>query len=208
MLEQSNERSVKEDLIIDAAQRRFGIYGIEKTSMREIADDLNLSKAALYYYFPDKESLYKAVISKEQDEFIRIFKEKSEDINDPEKFLKDYTKIRPQYFKKLINLSRIRLEAFSNLKPVLKDIAYSFREREKEIIVKAFESGIKKRIFKIDDTVFTASLFLDLLKGLRVSAVNDKNSLFIDQDEYDILLANTLAFTEIFINGIKNNSIN
>ena len=38
--------------------------------MREIADDLKLSKASLYYYFPDKESLYSAVVEKEQDEFI------------------------------------------------------------------------------------------------------------------------------------------
>ena len=61
---------MKEQLILDAAQKRFGLYGIEKTSMREIADDLNLSKASLYYYFPDKESLYRAVVEKEQSEFL------------------------------------------------------------------------------------------------------------------------------------------
>ena len=59
----------KTDLIIEAAQKRFGLYGVEKTSMREIANDLKLSKASLYYYFPDKESLYKAVVEKEQKEF-------------------------------------------------------------------------------------------------------------------------------------------
>jgi AcrR family transcriptional regulator len=198
-----SDRLTRESHIIKAAQRRFGIYGIEKTSMREIANDLKLSKAALYYYFPDKESLYKAVISKEQDEFIRSLTGKTTEISDPEQFLKEYVEIRLQYFKKLINLSRIRFEAFSDLRPVLKDIVLSFREREKEIIINAFESGIQKGIFKISDTDQTASLFLDLLKGLRVSVVNDKSSLFIDQEEFDKLLYNTLSFTEIFINGIK-----
>jgi len=198
-----SDRLNRESHIIEVAQRRFGIYGIEKTSMREIANDLKLSKAALYYYFPDKVSLYKAVVSKEQDEFIRTFAGKTTEILDPEQFLKEYAEIRLQYFKKLMNLSRLRLEAFSDLKPVLKDIVLSFREREKEIIINAFESGIRKGIFKIHDTDQTASLFLDLLKGLRVSVVNDKSSLFIEQEEFDRLLSNTLAFTEIFIKGIK-----
>jgi AcrR family transcriptional regulator len=64
------EKNIRIQKIIEASQRRFGIYGIEKTSMREIAGDLKLSKASLYYYFPDKESLYRAVVEKEQDEFI------------------------------------------------------------------------------------------------------------------------------------------
>ena len=50
------DKSKKLKLIIEASQKRFGIFGVEKTSMREIADDLKLSKASLYYYFPDKES--------------------------------------------------------------------------------------------------------------------------------------------------------
>ena len=74
-------------LIIEASQRRFGLYGIEKTSMREIADDLKLSKASLYYYFPDKESLYKAVVEKEQDEFIAKISERILSIQEPEQLL-------------------------------------------------------------------------------------------------------------------------
>jgi AcrR family transcriptional regulator len=34
----------KAELIIQIAQKRFGLYGIEKTSMREIAGDLGISK--------------------------------------------------------------------------------------------------------------------------------------------------------------------
>ncbi len=71
-----SEKGNKEQLILEAAQKRFGMYGIEKTSMREIADDLKLSKASLYYYFPDKESLYRAVIEKEQGEFIERIRER------------------------------------------------------------------------------------------------------------------------------------
>ena len=44
-----SEKNDKVQMIIEASQKRFGLYGIEKTSMREIANDLKLSKASLYY---------------------------------------------------------------------------------------------------------------------------------------------------------------
>jgi hypothetical protein len=89
------------------------------------------------------------------------------------------------------------------MKPVFRETLVRFKEKEKEIVEKIFEKGIKKGIFSIDDTGNTASLFLDLLKGLRVSVVNDKRTMFIDQDEYDSLKIKTLAFTELFIKGIS-----
>lgn len=196
------DKSYKEQLIIEAAQKRFGMLGIEKTSMQEIADDLKLSKASLYYYFPDKESLYKSVIEKEQDEFIKRITEKVLSINQPDKLLREYVNARLSYFHTLLNLSRIRLEAYSNLRPVFKETIIAFKEKEKEIVKNIFNDGINKGIFSLENIDGTAALFLDLLKGLRISVVNDKKTLFIEQEEYDKLLYDTIAFTEIFIKGI------
>jgi AcrR family transcriptional regulator len=201
--ESGSEKSIKVQLIIEVAQRRFGLYGVEKTSMQEIADDLKLSKAFLYYYFPDKERLYKAVVEKEQDEFLARISEKILNIQEPELLLREYASTRLSYFRMLLNISRLRLEAYSDLKPVFKETISLFKEKEKEIIVRIFEKGISKGIFSIKDTDRTASLFLDLLKGLRISVVTDKKMLFIEQEEYDRLLEKTIAFTEIFINGVK-----
>jgi AcrR family transcriptional regulator len=197
------EKTNKVQQIIDVAQKRFGVYGLEKTSMREIAEDLNLSKASLYYYFPDKESIYKAVFEKEQDEFIRKISEKILNIEKPELLLREYAVTRLSYFRTLLNLSRLRLEAYSDLKPVFKESIILFKEKEKEIIVKIFEKGIAKGIFFIEDTYHIASLFLDLLKGLRISVVNDKKTLIIEQEEFDRLLEKTVDFTDIFIKGLE-----
>jgi len=40
--------------ILEAARRRFADQGYEATSLREIAEDLGVTKAALYYHFPSK----------------------------------------------------------------------------------------------------------------------------------------------------------
>lgn len=197
------EKSYKENLILEVAQKRFGQYGVEKISMQEIANDLKLSKASLYYYFPDKESLYKAVVEKEQNEFITSITERILSIKEPDLLLREYVNARLSYFRSLLNLSRLRLEAYSDLKPVFRETMILFKEKEKEIIIKIFNDGIIKGIFFIEDPEKTASLFLDLLKGLRISVVNDKKTLFIDQEEYDRLLNITIEFTDIFIKGLS-----
>jgi AcrR family transcriptional regulator len=197
------DKTDKVQMIIEASQKRFGLYGIEKTAMREIANDLKLSKASLYYYFPDKESLYKAVVEKEQAEFISRISERISSISDPEQLLIEYASTRLSYFRTLLNLSRLRFESFSGLKPGFREAIQKFKEKEKYIISKIFEKGISGGIFFIKDTDQTASLFLDLLKGLRITVINEKKTLFIEQDEYELLLEKTIAFTNIFIKGIK-----
>ena len=117
--------------------------------------------------------------------------------------LREYANTRLSYFRTLLNLSRLRLEDYSDLKPVFRETIMLFKEKEKEIIMKIFEKGKSQGIFFIKNPDATASLFLDLLKGLRISVVNDKKTLFIEREEFAQLLENTNNFTEIFINGLK-----
>ena len=46
------------------------------------------------------------------------------------------------------------------------------------------------------------------LKGLRVTVVNEKETLVIEQVEYDLLLEKTIEFTNLFIKGLKYKELN
>jgi AcrR family transcriptional regulator len=199
------EKPDKTEQIIEAAQKRFGLYGLEKTSMQEIANDIGLSKASLYYYFPDKESIYKAVIEKEQKEFIRKITLKVNSRKDPDKILIEYISARLEYFRTLLNLGRLKHDEFSSIKPVLKDLLDSFSETETGIISGILKAGIENGIFVKMNTSQAAALFLDMIKGLRISVLTSKDLLTIDPEEFDRLHSRTLEFTRIFIKGIKKN---
>ncbi|QEH39848.1 TetR/AcrR family transcriptional regulator [Chitinophaga sp. XS-30] len=58
------EQDQKREVILEAALKRFSRYGLAKTTMGEIAGDLDMSKGSLYYYFPDKDRIYVAVIER------------------------------------------------------------------------------------------------------------------------------------------------
>ncbi|MCF2526799.1 TetR/AcrR family transcriptional regulator [Yinghuangia soli] len=49
------------DEIRAAATRLFGVRGLGAVTLQEIADELGVSKAALYHYFPNKDALVRAI---------------------------------------------------------------------------------------------------------------------------------------------------
>jgi len=199
----SGENIFRLNQILNAAQKHFGMYGLDKTTMREIASDLNISKGALYYYFSDKEQLYKAVVEKEQDEFLQLITEKLSIMSDPEEMLLEYIGIRMAHFRTMLNLSRFRMEDYCNLKPIMGDIWVQFVAKEVEIIEHILSLGIKNNLFFIEQPNDVAQMFLDLLKGLRKNELQNKELFYLDQKEYDVLVNKSHAFTLIFIKGLK-----
>lgn len=52
----------REAQLLAIAQRLFAQKGYDATSMRDIAEEARVTKAALYYYFPNKDELYKRIV--------------------------------------------------------------------------------------------------------------------------------------------------
>ena len=58
----SSKGSVTRARILEAARDLFTQKGYEKVSLREIGEEVGITKAALYYYFPTKEKLFGALV--------------------------------------------------------------------------------------------------------------------------------------------------
>ena len=170
--------------------------------MKEIASDIGISKATLYYYFPDKEHLFKAVVEMEQESFSQIVEKTFETTDDPTILMRKFVKIRLDYFKTFFNLSRLRFEDFKTMKPMLNDAYEIFNKNEEDQIKKIMKMGVEKKIFFIDDVQSLATLFLESLKGLRTLVIHNKELLYIEQDDYELLVKKQNAFTDVFIKGL------
>ena len=85
-------KTSKKELILKTAKEHFAKFGYELTNLDKIAQDCNITKPAIYYYFKDKASLYEAVLI---SEFELLAKEivKSLEENTPQKQLKSYIEI-------------------------------------------------------------------------------------------------------------------
>lgn len=52
----------REAQLLSIARRLFAQKGFDATSLRDIAEAAQITKAALYYYFPNKDALYERVV--------------------------------------------------------------------------------------------------------------------------------------------------
>ena len=48
--------------LLEIASRLFAMHGYAGTSLRDIAEEAQITKAALYYHFPNKEALYQQIV--------------------------------------------------------------------------------------------------------------------------------------------------
>lgn len=195
------------DFILKAAQKRLGLYGYEKTTMQEIAADICMSKASLYYYFPDKDSLFKAVIENEQKEFLQEIERRIAELTDADTMIMELVESRHNLFRKFLNLSKFRLTEEYKAKPMLNDLYINIRAIETVTLTTIFNKGKASGIFQFDDASELAHLFSDLLQGLRIMELKRMSRLEITETENDHLIKVLREATAMFINALKYNKL-
>lgn len=62
----------REEQLLDIARRLFANRGFRATSLRDIAEEAKISKAALYYHFPNKDELYERVVIQSLDALVQM----------------------------------------------------------------------------------------------------------------------------------------
>jgi len=188
--------------ILEASQEQFGQFGFAKTTMTDIATHLGLSKASLYYYFPDKEMLFTSVVEKEQKDFIGLMQGLISKDDDIEKILTGIALLHLKYFSKLINLAKLKASEYCEM-PGMKELRNKLRKAELALIIDLLKSGVNNKKVRIDDFNKVASLFLDSMIGLRMIHLKRSSNFIFTPTELKNLEKQIKEFVHIFINGIK-----
>lgn len=205
MVSKSTQDSDKIQCIIHAAHKRFSHYGLSKTTMQEIAEDVGLSKASLYYYFPDKESLFHEIVKKEQDAFIQTLHDASLRLKKASDICLFYTKSRCTFFKDLILLSILKNDNYLEIKPKLSALKSRLHEKETAFIQQVLKKGVNEKEFAKMNINQSTELFLDVLHSLRLSIAIKNDFRFIDDESYQKIEHNSIQFCKLFI---KSNLLN
>ncbi|MGV3508695.1 MAG: TetR/AcrR family transcriptional regulator [Sphingobacteriaceae bacterium] len=193
----------KRELIIEAALKRFAHFGLAKTTMTEIAADLSLSKALLYYYFPDKISLYSAVLESIINEIGTNLSEGVKGINDSEEALIFFLDKRHEYIQKYYNiLDYIRVSG-PDLAESITTILEKAKAAEISLIATVIQQGIDKKELKVSNAVEAASLLMDAFMGMRYMAFNNKLPFQLSKNHFEDLLDKQKSLSTIFLNGLK-----
>ncbi|CAM3730575.1 TetR/AcrR family transcriptional regulator [Sphingobacterium prati] len=195
---------VKRIKILEAATRRFAHFGMAKTTMSEIAKDLNFSKALLYYYFPDKNSLYSAVFEYVIDKMIEEIEAVIDKGGNFEEIMMYSIDMRVKAINQYYNLFEYTMKMVKELPDELEQVFQESYLREVEIIEKILQIGIDAGEIRVDDLNETARILLYSLFGMRMGILKDmKNMLFPTKEEFDHILSLQKKMMKIFLNGLR-----
>ncbi|MBK1441433.1 TetR/AcrR family transcriptional regulator [Parapedobacter sp. ISTM3] len=192
----------KRNQIIAAALRRFSHFGIAKTSMSEIADDMKLSKANLYYYFQDKFALIEAIAYQIMDESDLAVEQALEEIPNTLDMLIRLLDIKKEYLEKyymlIINLHEMNMNEERWIA-----LSKGMLQRETEVISKIFDRGIKRNELVTFDVSSTSELYVAIMRGLAMFCDHTIPHALVDKEELDSIIEKQKQAATIFINGIK-----
>ena len=125
------EKDLRKNIILDAAEKQFGRKPFHEVSMRDIASEAGISPASIYRHFPDQQSLFLESFSrgvkeilKEYDQLI-VANDNVSIVEVTERFI-EYFSEKDQYFRMMINFF---LEG-----PVDSDMFEKLSDIEREIL--------------------------------------------------------------------------
>jgi AcrR family transcriptional regulator len=165
--------------IVIVAGKIFSRYGFKKTTMDEIAIAAKKGKSSIYYYFPSKEDIFRAVVEQEAEELKRDLQKEISKIEDPIEQLKAYILFRMYKMKTLTNFyAALKGEYLSHL-DFIEKIRKKYDQNEVKIVTEILQRGIKQQKFVIDEPKLSAVALVTAMKGLEIP-------LFINKDHGNI----------------------
>ncbi|MDB5157515.1 MAG: TetR family transcriptional regulator [Mucilaginibacter sp.] len=199
----SDQQDIKREKILDAAYQRFLHYGYSKTTMNEIASDLSLSKALLYYYFPDKSQLYIAVMRKLAGEYIDNLQSRLNKFDNLKEAFVSQINIKHDFIVKNYNFFDFFRVNEQNLPDTIWEIITEIHQTEMVLLSAAIKIEAEKGNIKpVDNPGEIVDLLLDALHGVSVSAVSHKKVMFPQKEHLDEIHSKRLLLLDIFIKGL------
>jgi len=194
--------TVKQEHIMEAAIKRFTHFGINKTTLGEIAEDLAISKPALFYYFHDKNSLIAAVTEKIVSEFVEEIEEDLKTAESVEKGLMLFVEVKRRFFKKYFLLA-IQAESLdlNKLPGQVLDVVEQLHKQIALLLGNLLNKGIEQKAIRQIDIVATSNLMLDTLSAFEICS-KVKTSV-PGNDEIDALFNKQKEVMKLFVNGLK-----
>src|SRR5258707_3824271 len=196
-------QDIKKEKILEAAHHRFLHYGYSKTTMNEISGDICMSKALLYYYFPDKSQLYVAVMRKVADDYLNTLECKFNTVSSLKEAFAFQINMQHEFMFKNYNFFDFFRLNEQNLPDAIWEIVDQVHDSERDLLVNAIKNeAAKGTIRPVSNPGEIVNLILDALHGVRVSAVSHKKTVFHNKEHLDEIRAKRLLLTDIFIKGL------
>lgn len=191
---------------MEAAIRRFSHFGIAKTTLSEIAEDLQMSKANLYYYYQDKWTLLEAIVAVMLEESDQKIKEIFIKETGVEQQLCRMLGIKFEFIEKY-RLLTLNLNEVNVMDAKFRRISDQIFEKECSVVAEILENGIKTGELETIDIFATSNLYVTTIRGLAIYGICSHPSPIVEMEALKRIHDQQMRLTGVFVNGIIHKTV-
>jgi AcrR family transcriptional regulator len=174
-----NKEEYRKRIIITAGQI-FSRYGFRKTTMDEIARALKMGKSSIYYYYPGKEEIFEAVVLYEANILRNELTTAIKSVESPISKMEKYVSVRMKAFEKLANYYNAIFDKNLDHFEFIENIRERYDREEIAMLRLILYDGVRKKIFNVENSEYTALAIQTTMKGLEVPLFWMKREVNID----------------------------
>jgi AcrR family transcriptional regulator len=162
--------------------------------MDEIAHALKMGKSSIYYYFESKEEIFEAVVLYEANMLRNELTKSIKSVDSPVEKMRNYVFVRMKAFEKLSNYYNAIFDKNLDHFEFIERIRARYDREELAILRLILYHGVRKKVFNIKESEYTALAIQTTLKGLEVPLFWKKKGVNIEDRLKTIL--------DVLFNGI------
>lgn len=199
-----NEKfDLKKNEIKAAGIKSFAAYGYSKTTLEDIANVLGMKKNSLYYYFENKESLFRELLEDEIREHMNCINNIVAENLSADKAILKVIKNQSKFIRESTKKYTIKLTAFIEINKVIKNEFSDLQKNEEKALEVLLSNGYKKGIFIKHNSKIVAQDIVALVHSIFRSHFFLSDAEFVHEVNFDNILSTTERMIKYIINGIK-----
>ena len=196
-IDKSKEEIIKDE-IMEAAEQLFRKYGLNKTTMEDIAKASGKGKSTLYYYYSSKDDLFYNFMLRSIEAVLDVAKSRIEMEATAEGSIKAYILTFFEEIKKYVNLFDILRGEIKESPKLISRVRVYFDNEETRLLSGILKTGVENGEFREFSDPDINLITYTLMTSIR--------GLLIDLYIHDIHLYNSERMeilVDILFNGIK-----
>lgn len=198
-----NKKELVKEKIGKAAMQCFTKFGLDKTTLDDIAKSVGLNKASLYYYYRNKEDLFVEAALKEGEEYILSLQEKVLKKRGIESQVWYYLQSRFSYYKNVLNMNRVSVETLNKILPRFFELYEALMKRETQFLSLLIKDAVANGELATTNPNKIASVLISISDALKHSVEQQAILKMKDDIDYTQSLEDMKFLVALIFKGLK-----
>lgn len=199
-----SKRDQVKEKIGQVAMKCFDKYGLDKTTLDDIAREVGLNKASLYYYYKNKEEIFLEVAIREGKIFLATLQQNVRAKRGTEARVTFYLLERINYYKNVLNMNRVSAETVGKMLPRFFELFDAVIRTEVDFLAELIREGVKQgELKKVNPDKLAASL-IAMNDALKHHAEHKAMLQKLDRIDYSSITGEMKLLVSLVFKGLDN----